>query len=340
MNNEDLFRAIGEADDELVYKGGNNRLIMRAAGIAAAAVLAAGAAVLLILRPWKTDPERIASADQTESPAVTAAIDNTPAPLLPSTPEPTPLLDLTGWTVVTGEGGSMRHFEEVAIEPAHLEIHKKLRTELEKPENEGSLFRVEIMLLYPDAKLSDEERIRAKEDKNRWFQELERLREDPVYAEFRSEFLIWFENVYYPELAQDQWLTPSELFEYTFLDAQSPNYFELFLSYIRSMGEEAKAELFEPIAEEIYKLCYNEHYYRPQAYREAIHADIKRLIELGYRIDIDLFEDTYGTDENYWGVFVGYLTADQILDFAGDESYSYYISFGIEDVVPFSHFYY
>lgn len=354
MNNADLFRAVGEAGDELIEIKERRIGLWAYIGIAAAALLTAGAAALVILKPWKSDPRRTASLDPTDRPAITDKANITIAPAELPTPEPTPLLDLTGWKVVTGEGGSGRHYEEAAVELAPLEIQDKLKAELDKPENEGSLFKVEIMVLDPYAKLSEEEHEKAVNESKRWEEEFNRFREEePLFREFHDAFIDWFDNVYFPDcpfrmeahtyydsLPQDHWNYPADLFWWTFLDKRFPNYFELFLSYLDENGESDKAESFGPVAERSYTLLYNDCYLRPQEYKRAIHEEAERLISLGYRIDIDLFDETYGTDDNLCGVLTAFLTKEQILDFAGDPAYSYYISFSFEAVGYGGSFYY
>lgn len=91
MNNEDLFRAVGEADDSVFEdakkrSANRNRLI---AGIAAAALLTVGAAVILLTKPWEKDPNEKHSVEPQAIPLMCNEPGVTPDPFVKPIPLPT-----------------------------------------------------------------------------------------------------------------------------------------------------------------------------------------------------------------------------------------------------------
>ena len=90
MNNEDLFRAVGEADDsafeDAKKRSANRKRLI--AGLAAAALLTVGAAVLIMTKPWEKGP----SGNSTISPQAIPMMCNepgvTPDPFVKPVPRP------------------------------------------------------------------------------------------------------------------------------------------------------------------------------------------------------------------------------------------------------------
>ena len=341
MNNEDIFMAVGDADDVLlddaiIKRSYGKRRALRIAGIAAAAVLAAGCTALIVVKLRIKAPDITANNDPTASPAAATASAPTPAPTptpLP-TPEPTPLLDLTGWNVGTGEEGEPDN-EEAVRDPGSIMIHEKLKAELEKNDDEKTLYRIRLIILnrYDDKG----ERVDTSEYWLEKWERKEKIERDFVFAKFRSEFYEWYYNIYFPDCPYkdsaadlhpgymgDEWRDPDALLYDTLLHPDYPNYYELFLNYLIENGEEEKAETYRPKAEEHWEALYKLNYERPQETMDAITEDFKRLIGEGYRIDLDSY------DEISFG-WTAYLTKEQILDFDADKHFAYFLGFSAED---------
>ncbi|MCR5808435.1 MAG: hypothetical protein K6G56_02620 [Clostridiales bacterium] len=90
MNNEDLFRAVGEADDSVlnstkIHTANRKRLI---AYLAAAALLTVGAAVLILTKPWENSPKGEHSVGPQAIPMMCSDPGVTPDPFVKPIPLP------------------------------------------------------------------------------------------------------------------------------------------------------------------------------------------------------------------------------------------------------------
>ena len=339
MNNADLFRSVGEAGDELIEIKERRIGLWAYIGIAAAALLTAGAAALVILKPWKSDPRRTASLDPTDRPAITDKANITIAPAELPTPEPTPLLDLTGWKVVTGEGGG---FEEIAlyIEPGTVMIESKLQEALDNMDDEGALFKVEIVIRNNGAKLTEEELIGIQTRRESRLTEIaEYFGSCELESSFVDEFWNWFYNTYSPRYPkrlfallieafaprdpmQEMKNDAANIFYYTMLDRRFPDYYELFFNYLCENGEIEKVESYRPIAAMLRKRLYYDQCRTEPEYTDKLLSELKRLESMGYRIDVKSAFQRFSHSRA-----VAYLTKEQILDFPADPDYAYLICF-------------
>lgn len=339
MNNEDIFMAVGDADDALlddaiIKRSYGKRRALRIAGIAAAAVLAAGCTALIAVKLRIKAPDITANNDPTASPAAATASAPTPAPTptpLP-TPEPTPLLDLTGWNVVTGEGVAGVDGQERIPWGGYVGIDEAVQIELDKDENDDALFKVEICNMWPLSKFPYEEHERILAELQELCREEDRLCSNETYQEFYEEFEIWFANVYYPwcpykdmppplpGMDEEAWHLWYEFLGFTIFKEGFPNYFDLFLTYLDEQGEYEKVQRYRPVAEECWDASYRCENWYSQELVDVVYEDFERLIDAGYRIDLESFNYRHYTCE-------AYLTKEQIMDFDADEGFAYQIAF-------------
>lgn len=161
MNNEDLFRAIGEADESLIDTDRLRRRpgrALRFAG-AAAACLAAGLALFFIIRGTEKAHDGLSAAAEPTA--------------LSAEPSPYPTPDFSAWKIVSGTEGVSACPEVTESPYGSAVLAGSLPEELNEAENRDALFSVSITI-HSELKESLEE-LNGQD----W--------PDEVYEEFRQE---------------------------------------------------------------------------------------------------------------------------------------------------------
>lgn len=251
------------------------------------------------------------------------------------TAEPTkdgdPAPDVSGYRIVTGNG--MFSGRETPPEGGYVFVADALREAVDNPANADALFEVNIWYSHGEAKLSAEvnERIRAEIEADS--ERMNEIYNEPAFAEFNAEFSEWFNDVYFPDCPYKDryplwgepgmWQAADNLLADTLFEPGF-DYYDKFFAYLEENGGQDKAEIYRPLAEEYWQLGYkaSEHYIAEELY-DVCTADCRRLIELGYRIDLDrLSPKRFGC--------TAYLTREQITDFDNDMDFGYELTFPID----------